>query len=80
MTLGIEREALAEPLRALVSRGKPVLGTCAGLILLDRDHLGLLDVRAERNALGRQLDSFEADVDLPGLGARLGEYSSGRPG
>src|SRR5947209_3800908 len=64
MTLGIEREQLAEPLRALVARGTPVLGTCAGLIMLDRDHLGLLDVRAERNAFGRQLRSFEADVEL----------------
>ncbi len=71
MTLGIEREALAEPLRALVSRGTPVLGTCAGLIVLDRDHLGLLDLRAERNALGRQVDSFEADVTLPALGGPI---------
>jgi pyridoxal 5'-phosphate synthase pdxT subunit len=64
MTLGIEREQLAEPLRDLVQDGKPVLGTCAGLIMLDRDHLGLLDVRAKRNAFGRQLHSFEADLDL----------------
>jgi pyridoxal 5'-phosphate synthase pdxT subunit len=64
MTLGIEREQLAEPLRRLVQAGKPVLGTCAGLIMLDRDHLGLLDVSARRNAFGRQLHSFEADVDL----------------
>ena len=61
MTLGIEREGLAEPLRELIARGTPVLGTCAGLIMLDRDHLGLLDVRAERNAFGRQLRSFEAE-------------------
>ena len=64
MTLGIEREQLAEPLRALVARRTPVLGTCAGLIMLDRDHLGVLDVRAERNAFGRQLRSFEAEVEL----------------
>jgi pyridoxal 5'-phosphate synthase pdxT subunit len=67
MTLGIEREQLAEPLRALISGGTPVLGTCAGLIMLDRDHLGLLDVRAERNAFGRQLRSFEAEVDIDGI-------------
>jgi 5'-phosphate synthase pdxT subunit len=67
MTLGIEREGLAEPLRELVASGTPVLGTCAGLIMLDRDHLGLLDVRARRNAFGRQLRSFEADVDVRGL-------------
>ncbi|MBV9838636.1 MAG: pyridoxal 5'-phosphate synthase glutaminase subunit PdxT [Solirubrobacterales bacterium] len=67
MTLGVEREGLAEPLRALAARGTPVLGTCAGLILLDRDHLGVLDVRAERNAFGRQLKSFEADLELQGV-------------
>lgn len=68
MTLGIERERLAEPLRALVAAGAPVLGTCAGLIVLDRDHLGLLDVAAERNAFGRQVHSFEARLDLDGVG------------
>ena len=68
MTLGIEREGLAEPLRELVSSRTPVLGTCAGLIMLDRDHLGLLDVTARRNAFGRQLASFEADLRLAGLG------------
>jgi 5'-phosphate synthase pdxT subunit len=67
MTLGIEREGLAEPLRALVSAGTPTLGTCAGLIMLDRDHLGLLDVTTERNAFGRQLRSFEADLDVDGI-------------
>ena len=68
MTLGIEREQLAEPLRELIQAGKPVLGTCAGLIMLDRDHLGLLDVSAKRNAFGRQLHSFEADLDVDGDG------------
>ena len=67
MTLGIEREGLAEPLRALISGGTPVLGTCAGLIMLDRDHLDVLDIVAERNAFGRQLRSFEADVDIDGV-------------
>ena len=64
MTLGIEREALAEPLRSF---GKPIFGTCAGLILLDRDHLGLMDIEARRNAFGRQVRSFEADVEIAGL-------------
>jgi pyridoxal 5'-phosphate synthase pdxT subunit len=64
MTLGIEREQLAEPLRELARAGTPVLGTCAGMIMLDRDHLGVLDIRAQRNAFGRQLRSFEADLDL----------------
>jgi pyridoxal 5'-phosphate synthase pdxT subunit len=66
--LGIEREALAEPLRDLVESGRPVLATCAGLIILDREHLGLLDVTARRNAFGRQLHSFEAELELDGLG------------
>jgi pyridoxal 5'-phosphate synthase pdxT subunit len=67
MTLGIEREGMAEPLRQVVATGTPVLGTCAGLIMLDRDHLGLLDVTTRRNAFGRQLRSFETDLDLGGL-------------
>ncbi len=67
MTLGIEREGMAEPLRELVRRGVPVLGSCAGLILLDREHLGLMDMRAERNAFGRQIKSFEAELEVEGL-------------
>jgi 5'-phosphate synthase pdxT subunit len=67
MTLGVEREGLAEPLRALAARGTPVLGSCAGLIMLDRKHLGLMDTCAERNAFGRQVRSFEADVQLAGI-------------
>ncbi len=67
MTLGIEREGLAEPLRDLARGGTPVLGSCAGLIMLDRDHLGVMEMRAERNAFGRQLRSFEADVELRGM-------------
>jgi pyridoxal 5'-phosphate synthase pdxT subunit len=43
-----------------------VLGTCAGMILLDRDHLGLIDLSVERNAYGRQVASFEADLELAG--------------
>jgi pyridoxal 5'-phosphate synthase pdxT subunit len=67
MTLGIAREGLAEPLRELAAGGTPILGSCAGLIMLDRDHLGVMDIRAERNAFGRQIRSFEADVDLDGI-------------
>ncbi len=67
MTLGIEREGLAEPLRALAARGAPVFGTCAGLIMLDREHLGIMDVVARRNAFGRQTRSFEADLAFPDL-------------
>jgi 5'-phosphate synthase pdxT subunit len=67
MTLGIERERLAEPLRELAAQGTPLFGTCAGLIMLDRDHLGLMDLRAQRNAFGRQVRSFEASLDVAGL-------------
>jgi pyridoxal 5'-phosphate synthase pdxT subunit len=69
MTLGIERDRLAEPLRQLIRGGTPVLGTCAGMIMLDRDHLGLLDITTERNAFGRQLRSFECDLELSGITA-----------
>jgi 5'-phosphate synthase pdxT subunit len=67
ITLGIDREGLGEPLRALARSGMPVLGTCAGLIMLDRDHLGVLDVSTERNAFGRQLRSFETDIEVAGV-------------
>jgi 5'-phosphate synthase pdxT subunit len=42
----------------------PIFGTCAGMILLDRDHLGLADIRVRRNAFGRQVRSFEADLEI----------------
>ena len=64
MTLGVQREGLAGPLRAFA---KPMFGTCAGLIMLDREHLGLMDIQAQRNAFGRQVRSFEADLDFQGL-------------
>jgi pyridoxal 5'-phosphate synthase pdxT subunit len=67
MTLGVERERLADPIRELATAGLPMLGSCAGLIMLDRDHLGLMDMRAERNAFGRQLRSFEADLTIKGI-------------
>jgi len=67
MTLGVAREGLAEPLRELAAKGTPILGSCAGLIMLDRDHLGVMDMRAERNAFGRQIRSFEADVQIRGI-------------
>jgi 5'-phosphate synthase pdxT subunit len=67
MTLGIAREGMAEPLRRLAADGTPVLGTCAGMIMLDRDHLRLLDIATRRNAFGRQLRSFETDLELEGI-------------
>jgi 5'-phosphate synthase pdxT subunit len=45
---------------------RPVFGTCAGMILLDRNHLGLVDLTVRRNAYGRQVASFEADLELEG--------------
>src|SRR2546421_1210279 len=51
---------------ALRSFAGPVLGTCAGMIVLDRNHLGLVDVEVDRNAYGRQVASFEADLELAG--------------
>lgn len=71
----IERWGLRDPILDLARQGAPMLGTCAGMILLARDIadgdapvLGLLDVSVRRNAFGRQLDSFEADLDVPLLG------------
>ncbi len=64
---------LVEPIRALAAAGRPVWGTCAGTIFLARqvEHrqplLGLLDVKVIRNAFGRQVDSFEVDLDVPAL-------------
>ena len=66
MTLGIEREGLAQPIRDL-AREVPVLGTCAGMIMLDRNHLGVLDIDTQRNAFGRQLSSFETDLEIEGV-------------
>jgi len=66
---------LNEPLRALIETGTPVWGTCAGMILLARHASGLdfptleaMDIEVQRNAYGRQVDSFEADLDAPVLG------------
>jgi pyridoxal 5'-phosphate synthase pdxT subunit len=67
MSLGVAREGLAEPLRAFHAAGRPIFGTCAGLIMLDRGHLGVMDIRAERNAFGRQLHSFEAELAFPDM-------------
>jgi pyridoxal 5'-phosphate synthase pdxT subunit len=67
MTLGVEREGLAAPIAARARAGMPVLGSCAGLIMLDRAHLALMDIVAERNAFGRQVMSFETDLDVAGL-------------
>lgn len=66
MTLGIEREALGAPIAEFVRSGRAVLATCAGSILLDDAHLGLLDISCERNAYGPQTHSFEGPIELNG--------------
>ena len=71
----IVRWGLRQPILDLAARGAPVLGTCAGMIILSREIAGdeepvlpLLDVSVERNAFGRQLDSFEMELAVPLLG------------
>ncbi|MDE7370880.1 MAG: pyridoxal 5'-phosphate synthase glutaminase subunit PdxT, partial [Desulfovibrio sp.] len=66
---------IMEPLHARIKVGMPVYGSCAGLILLcrhiegsEQPRLGVLDATVRRNALGRQVDSFEADLAIPALG------------
>jgi pyridoxal 5'-phosphate synthase pdxT subunit len=68
MNIGIESYGLDQPMRDFVGGGRPVFGTCAGLIMLDRAHLALMDIEARRNAFGRQVRSFEQDVHVQGLG------------
>jgi 5'-phosphate synthase pdxT subunit len=62
ITRAIERDGLEMLIREHFDAGRPILGTCAGMIICDADHLGLIDARARRNAFGRQLQSFEADI------------------
>ena len=72
----LRREAIDAEIAAHVAAGRPLLATCAGLIVIAADTgdprvepLGLLDVTVDRNAFGRQVDSFEADVAVDGLDA-----------
>jgi 5'-phosphate synthase pdxT subunit len=64
----IERDGLAPAIREHAEQGRPILGTCAGMIVCDRAHLGLIDALARRNAFGRQLASFETDLEVEGIG------------
>jgi 5'-phosphate synthase pdxT subunit len=66
--MGLESAGLEPAIRAHHGAGRPVLGTCAGMIVCDDEHLGLIDVTARRNAFGRQLQSFEADLEVEGIG------------
>jgi 5'-phosphate synthase pdxT subunit len=79
MTMLMERNGLLEPLRDAIAHGLATFATCAGMIVLARDvvdgmsdqkGLGLLDVTARRNGYGRQVDSFEANLDITGLGGK----------
>jgi len=68
ISMGIESAGLAGPIRAHRRDGGTVFGTCAGLIVCDDAHLALIDATATRNAFGRQLNSFEADLEVAGIG------------
>jgi 5'-phosphate synthase pdxT subunit len=66
---------LMEPIRKLAEQGFPIFGTCAGLVLLakkvsnlETESIGAMDIEVKRNAFGRQVDSFEADLNIPALG------------
>lgn len=69
ISMGIEAAGLEQPIRAHHAAGRPILGTCAGLIVCDDRHFGLLDITARRNAFGRQLQSFETDLTVEGAGS-----------
>ncbi|WP_409252439.1 pyridoxal 5'-phosphate synthase glutaminase subunit PdxT [Bacillus sp. SCS-153A] len=71
----IDLYGFMEPMKEFIAQGKPVFGTCAGLILLaknivgyDEPHLGVMDVTVERNSFGRQRESFEVDLDIAHVG------------
>jgi 5'-phosphate synthase pdxT subunit len=68
ITMGMESAGLDEGVRSHHRAGRPILGTCAGMIVCDDRHLGLLDATARRNAFGRQLQSFETDLEVEGIG------------
>jgi 5'-phosphate synthase pdxT subunit len=68
MLKAIERDRLEPAIRAHAESERPIMGTCAGMIVCDRDHLELADVICRRNAFGRQIASFEADLELLGIG------------
>lgn len=62
---------LYDPVRKAILEGLPTFGTCAGLILLDRRHLGTMDIEARRNAYGRQLGSFHTEAPFQGIDHRV---------
>jgi pyridoxal 5'-phosphate synthase pdxT subunit len=68
ITMGVSSAGLEPGIRRHHAAGRPILGTCAGMIVCDDSHLGLIDAHARRNAFGRQLQSFETDLRMEGLG------------
>ncbi len=76
---------LIEPIREMVAQGKPVWGTCAGMIVLAKDVgmkqplVGVMDVQVKRNAFGRQVDSFETNLEIPEINNGGADDSSSRP-
>jgi len=76
---------LLDPIRRMAREGKPIWGTCAGMILLAKDVgrrqplLGLMDIVVRRNAFGRQVDSFETDLAIPALDAVSAPSERGKP-
>ena len=80
------RYGLIEPIRRMAQEGTPIWGTCAGMILLAKDIggleqplIGVLDVVVQRNAFGRQVDSFEVDLSIPELDRLAAGRDRGRP-
>jgi 5'-phosphate synthase pdxT subunit len=68
ISIGMARDGLDDPIRAHANAGRPIFGACAGMIVCDRDHLGIGDYLCRRNAFGRQSQSFEEDLRVEGLG------------
>ena len=68
ISMGMERDGLDEAIRSRHEAGLPIFGSCAGMIVCDRDHLAIADYVCRRNAFGRQLASFEEDLRIEGLG------------
>jgi pyridoxal 5'-phosphate synthase pdxT subunit len=68
ISMGMERDGLDHAIRAYANGGRPILGSCAGMIVCDRAHLGIGDYLCRRNAFGRQRSSFEQDLVIDGLG------------
>jgi 5'-phosphate synthase pdxT subunit len=68
ISMGMERDGLDAAVRDYHEAGAPIFGSCAGMIVCDAEHLGLADYTCRRNAFGRQLQSFEEDLRIEGLG------------